>query len=462
MSMWERDFEEIYRLRFEATRDAQGAELIAALRSWFVWLNEALPTIEILKEIVLEAEAAVAVYGSFCARTLERLKHMEADVANATADLEQSIADRTAGFDILEGAKNFSNVLADLDERSVAPKLPSSWRHFPESPISAFRYLRLRVIRSKDCAEASDACRDRGSRTDPRQELIDYIDDSAWNVQAQFASLIFPLVGRGVHSLSVLHYLMGCLHVRCTQIPIEPGDLPSVDPMRTIMSAVFPSDASHITPSSNASSERLREWVDLLRQHAENLFREVLFRMANKRRLTTELNRYGTRAERFDRDRLIDLVKKHPGRVEAMLAADCAKYLFDCGIDVATEVSLGNIRADIVAAEVYVEAKQISGRTRAKPQIVSAYHQAIGSARRLRDRVGGVPPIVLVIFLVGDATRIEVCDHLPAREGSPEVWLQIVDLRVENTGSSEVAAKVIKAEDFSKPARRYARSRRRS
>ncbi len=445
-----KSFLEIYQVRFEAIRHIEGAERIAALRNWFVWLNDSLPTAEILRELTQDATSAVAAYGAFCARTLDSLKRVEAEVSNATLDLGQSISDRTAEADILEGAHTLSRVVADLGERSVSPLIPSSWRHFPESPTPAFRHLHDRVVRSKVWDKADDTSKESRWGTDARQELINRIDDCIWHTQSEFASFIFPLVGRGVHSLAVLHYLMGCLHVKCTQIPIEPSDLPSVDPMSTIMSALFSRQESCTTPASSASPERLREWVDLFRKHAENLFREVLFRLATKRRLTTELNRYGVRAERFDRDRLRDLVETHERRAEAVLAADCAKYLFDCGIDVATEVSLGNVRADIVATELYIEAKQISDRAGAKAKVVSGYHQAIGSARRLRDRAGGIPPIALVIFLVGP-TRIEASDHLPAREGSPEVWLQIVDLRVEKTGSSEVEPVVIKAEDFNKP-----------
>lgn len=438
-----RDFLEVFRIRFEANRSLKGVERVVALRGWFAWLCARAPTAEILREIRQETISAVAQYGRLCADVGASLSQVAADVASATQDLAPALESKRASAKLLDGAGALARTLDELRERANAPALPFAWTRFPESPDAAFSHLRDRVA-------ASEAFADH----DARQTLIIRLQHEQWDAQSKFTSLMLDLAAGGGHSLAVFQYLAGALGVACDQVPLQNAGMPSIDPVTSIRTALFgPREVAPSGPVETAGvlSDGLQQWESLFRLHAENLHRALLLRLVERRHHTTALARYGTRAELYDLDRLRSLVETNPGRVEAVLAADCAKYLFDCGFDVATEFVLGNVRADILATDLYVEAKQVGENDAAKAKVLAGYRQTLGSARRLRDRPGGIPTLALVIFVVG-GVLVSAPAAIPAWHSSPPVDVHVVDLRIAQQGAAERRPVVVTKEEFQKAA----------
>lgn len=434
-----RDFIDVFRMRFEMIRDLEGIELIAALRDWFLWLRESGPTAELLRELTLQAKEAVSKYGELCATARSELETVSGEVSLATPDLGASIEARSASPELLEGAQHLAIAFDDLEKQSREPALPATWSQFPQSPDLAFKHLVMRASHSEALQERPE-----------RGPLIKRIQEAQWAIQRRFLELMLPLAGRGVHAHAALLFLMQCLEVGPTDVRVQSDGWASVDPVAAIQDAIFgPREAA---PHARVQHEqffpaKIAIWESVFRRHAEALYRELSFRLSARRQLETAILRYGVRAERYDRDRLRQLVEASTGRVEAVLASDCAKYLFDCGFAVLTEVAIGNVRADIVAPDLYVEAKQVGDRTEAKTKVLGAYRQALGSARRLRNLPNGVPPIVLLVFLVS-GTRIEAPSVVPAWLSSPAVGLYVVDLRTEGQGADEGLPVAIDVAEF--------------
>lgn len=111
--------------------------------------------------------------------------------------------------------------------------------------------------------------------------------------------------------------------------------------------------------------ETLDEWVPYLRAVVERLAKLIRLRVGKRATLLSALDRFRLRAERYDAARLRDLPgvskwKQRNKRIENRLRDELARYLFDCGFDPITEVSLGAGRADLVEfSSTYVEAKQV-------------------------------------------------------------------------------------------------------
>lgn len=434
-----REFIEVFRTRFEMIRSLEGSELMAALLEWLRWLQGSEPTAEILRELAAEGSAAVAAYGRLCAEARTRLQACASEVSAATPDVENSINERRADPPLIDGARSLAAVLDELNEQSSAPALPSTWTQFPQSPDDAFNYLVRRVGRTQSLTDH-----------DARQALIQRVQDVQWDIQSRFTEMMFPLAGRGVHAHAAFRFLMSCVGGQGADVRVQYTGWPSIDPVVSIRAAVF--GRREVAPRAEAQRDEvfpreIRVWEPLLRGHAEAVFRELAFRLLARRHLDTALHRYGVRAELYDRDRLLALADANVGKVEAVLVSDCAKYLFDCGFSVSTEVVLGNVRADIVAPDLYVEAKQVGSRDETKAKVLGAYRQALGSARRLRAQAPGVPPIALVVFQVG-GTRIEAPTVVPPWLSSPAVNLYVVDLREKGQGAAEGVPVKIEQDEF--------------
>jgi len=148
------------------------------------------------------------------------------------------------------------------------------------------------------------------------------------------------------------------------------------------------------------------------------------------------IDRFVTRCERYDRQRLVDLADR-AHRPEAVLRDELARYLFDAGLDPLTEASLATTRADVLdlsASPVLIEAKQYKsgGKETLTKLIQEAYLQTVDTAAELRTRAV-LEAFVVVIRRAGGR---RVLPEESVRLGSTDYWFRLVDLAPsKQTGS---------------------------
>ena len=107
-------------------------------------------------------------------------------------------------------------------------------------------------------------------------------------------------------------------------------------------------------------------------------------RAASRRHL---VDRYAKRCEAFHADRLRTLASKKKGTAEAELVLDFAEFLFDAGIDVASNAEISDLMPDLLSlnstSPFYCEAKQYAGSW-SKPALLKAIAQVWSTWHALR------------------------------------------------------------------------------
>jgi hypothetical protein len=145
------------------------------------------------------------------------------------------------------------------------------------------------------------------------------------------------------------------------------------------------------------------------------------------------IQRFTTRSELFDRERLTDLVEsdRATGRRETVLRDEFARFLFDEGLVPLTEVRLATTRADVYARlgqhGLLVEAKQYASGSAVALQLLvqKGVVQVMDTAEQLPGE-HRVAEAVLLVFRRG-GRRIELPKE-PVRFSEIDYYLRLVDL----------------------------------
>lgn len=174
---------------------------------------------------------------------------------------------------------------------------------------------------------------------------------------------------------------------------------------------------------------------------------EILRRVGGTASRLGLLQRFKMRAELLDRDRLALLVKG-VADPEHRLRDEVARFLFDQGLNPLTEVSLGNIRADIADVHgveaFYLEAKQYTKGPR--QAAIAAARQVWGSAARFVGPPYDLREAFLVIFRRGGP-------HLVVPEGAVvasglKLYVRVVDIGPDSGSGQKARPVAVTADDL--------------
>jgi hypothetical protein len=169
-------------------------------------------------------------------------------------------------------------------------------------------------------------------------------------------------------------------------------------------------------PDNRSAREELRETVVRVKNAASLVHAEVRARLGSARSKLTLFERFKTRCEMYDRERLMELAdkakplahakatKKKPRRApgpENRLSEELALFLFDQGLDPLIRPPIGNVEPDILDPKerVYVEAKQYDSD--ARDEIRTAARQAWEMMARLTSSGYRVREAFLPVFRRG-------------------------------------------------------------
>jgi hypothetical protein len=155
------------------------------------------------------------------------------------------------------------------------------------------------------------------------------------------------------------------------------------------------------------------EEIAKLRPVVERIFEGLRLRIGTTRSLIALFNRFRTRCQFHDRERLRELAKHPPAsvagrarrnrrtRTEQTLTEELARYLFDQGLNPLTEVPTAGLRPDVLdPGYLYVEAKQYgSGNPRA--YLIKGVRQVHETMGRLRGSRYQVHEAFYVVFRLG-------------------------------------------------------------
>lgn len=165
------------------------------------------------------------------------------------------------------------------------------------------------------------------------------------------------------------------------------------------------------------------------------------------------VQRYAARCESFDAPRLRALCSEGPGKPEAALTLDLARYLFDHGFNPVIDPTIGGLRPDIFEAvrpsAFYVEAKQYEKAPR--QMLTSAARQVWSTWSRVAHahpvseaflvifrRSGPLAQLPAAVHHEGRALNIVLVDlsaSAGSREREPVVVIQSDDLMPRGDGA---------------------------
>jgi len=206
------------------------------------------------------------------------------------------------------------------------------------------------------------------------------------------------------------------------------------------------------------SAEELRHFEEWRTESLASLtliHDEVQYRLRVRASVDWALSRYAARAMWYRGRHLRTLVASLRGKkrsLERVLVEDAAAFLFDQGLLVLTEVSLGVSRLDILGISrgrpLLVEAKVYADASSARKAVKGGLAQLQDYASRLS---AGWQPTenCLLVFRLG-GPRVEIQGDL--RFGTHEVRIELIDLTDAAAGGSRSKAPlVIRAQDAMAP-----------
>jgi hypothetical protein len=136
-----------------------------------------------------------------------------------------------------------------------------------------------------------------------------------------------------------------------------------------------------------------------VRDVVERVYEELRRRIGSTLSLRSLMLRFKVRAESYDHDALCSIAGDDTiARKEDRLADRLAAFLFDQGLTPLTRPMIGRLSPDIVAPDLYVEAKQYDDGSTAKKNICKGANQVWDTFNRLRGTPHEVREAYLVVF----------------------------------------------------------------
>ncbi|TQF11417.1 hypothetical protein FJV41_34355 [Myxococcus llanfairpwllgwyngyllgogerychwyrndrobwllllantysiliogogogochensis] len=192
--------------------------------------------------------------------------------------------------------------------------------------------------------------------------------------------------------------------------------------------------------SSDEGRRRAERFEEMLRQALESLHHGLRLRVGTVRSRLVVFERFKTRCEMHDRERLLGLAKLRSGETEEpqsssqhhprtkpeqRLTEELARYLYDNGLNPLTEVPIGNARADVLSADrLYVEAKQYIEGNPAN-YILKGVSQTAHMVERLSSTAYRLDEAFLVVFRRGGKRLVM---QSPVTMGTWVLHCVVVDL----------------------------------
>lgn len=151
--------------------------------------------------------------------------------------------------------------------------------------------------------------------------------------------------------------------------------------------------------------------VMAMRAAANRLGLELRGRLGTTRSRLAVIERFKSRCEWHDRDRLYKLAEEATEKQESVLRDELALYLFDQGLNPITEAALGaHSRADIfegaATSSFYLEAKQYSDGASLPAALRGAFRQALDTAANLAGSGYEAEEAFIVIYRRGGPRAI--------------------------------------------------------
>jgi hypothetical protein len=173
---------------------------------------------------------------------------------------------------------------------------------------------------------------------------------------------------------------------------------------------------------------------------------ELQSRLGNRASALWLLERYAKRCRRLRRQELTALVKaQRPAERERFLTRDAALFLFDQGLEVLTEQSLGQHRYDLIGESLLVEAKIISKDKRPLAAIVDGLKQ-LHQYQIALGHEGHKPEPVLVLFRLSGRSVDLPTEYVM---GNHRVAIVLVDLGLSSeSGHNAEASTTVTIEDI--------------
>jgi hypothetical protein len=136
-----------------------------------------------------------------------------------------------------------------------------------------------------------------------------------------------------------------------------------------------------------------------LRPALKRIEQELLLRIGRRRSLLTLLERYRTRCEWHDRDRLRRVAASARRRAEQVLTDELSRWLFDQGLTPLSKPLTGGLQPDLLdPAKLYVEAKRYRGAHGSRDHIVQGMWQVHDTIARLKGTPHAVQEAFYVVF----------------------------------------------------------------
>lgn len=206
-----------------------------------------------------------------------------------------------------------------------------------------------------------------------------------------------------------------------------------------------------LAPATTDEAEATRRqqaldgWERVLRTLTSGLNVGIRSLLGERLLLISAIDRFRLRCERHDVERMRKVAlskrrKEDKVHAEIQLTKELARYLFDAGFDVFSEVPSGKGRADLVHfGEVYVEAKQVRGRSPSgdRKKIINGYLEAMDGARQFVSprRSVSVKSVVLAVYVLGGPRYSQLV--IPAQLGAIETHVITIDLRLARQRGSQ-------------------------
>lgn len=230
--------------------------------------------------------------------------------------------------------------------------------------------------------------------------------------------------------------------------------------------------------SSKESRRRIEHFEETVHRALASLHHGLRLRVGTVRSRLVVFERFKTRCEMHDRERLLVLAKtrpgeastaklssKHPPRTkpEQRLTEELARYLFDNGLNPLTEVPIGNARADVLSGDrLYVEAKQYVKGNPAQ-YVLKGVSQTAHMVERLSSTNLRLDEAFLVVFRRGGKRLVM---QTPVSIGTWMLHCLVVDLgEASESGNRapeavELTAAEIRAAALAPPAPRRTGARK--
>lgn len=162
---------------------------------------------------------------------------------------------------------------------------------------------------------------------------------------------------------------------------------------------------------------------------------ELRFRLLDVRSTNRLLLHLKHRCEAFTAEAMRAATAKTT-RKEDVLRDACAAFLFDAGIPVVTEVSIARLRADVIGAPIYVEAKQYSGGS---ASIMKAARQVWSTLTRLKGSPHGgqIRDAYCLIFRLSGAAPIYDLPTEPIHFAGFRVYFMLIDIAASREAGSQ-------------------------